>query len=141
MKPTNAEPEPTPAVPTCTHTPNPLGALVRRADEQKAVERAARLFRALGDGPRLRILNLLVAGEVCVGEVVAAFGEKFSTISQRLRILRTEGLVTRRRDGAHVYYALADAHVKDLVTNALAHAAELNGPSRTTQAIQKEDEE
>jgi ArsR family transcriptional regulator len=131
MKSINAESEQPPLVPGCTH--NPLGVLVRRVEEQEAVERAARLFRALGDGPRLRILNLLVSGEVCVGEVVTAFGEKFSTVSQRLRILRTEGLVTRRRDGAHIYYALADAHVKDLVTNALAHATELNGPAQPTQ--------
>jgi ArsR family transcriptional regulator, lead/cadmium/zinc/bismuth-responsive transcriptional repressor len=136
MKPLNAEPDPPPPMPTCTH--NPITALSRLAEGQEAIERAARLFRALGDGPRLRILNLLVAGEVCVGEVVTAFGEKFSTVSQRLRVLRTEGLVTRRRDGAHVFYALADAHVKDLVTNALAHATELNGPSRPTQT---EDDE
>jgi ArsR family transcriptional regulator len=85
------------------------------------------LFRALGDTPRLRILLLLLRGEVCVGELVAALGEKFSTVSQRLRVLRTEGLVSRRREGSHVYYALADDHVKDLIANALAHADELDG--------------
>jgi ArsR family transcriptional regulator len=82
------------------------------------------MFRAMGDTARLRLLHLLVGGEVCVGELVAASGEKFSTVSQRLRVLRTEGLVARRRDGSHVFYALADDHVKDLVSNALAHAAE-----------------
>jgi ArsR family transcriptional regulator len=45
-----------------------------------------------------------------------------------LRILRSEGLVVRRRDGSHVYYTLADDHVKSLVSNALAHADELDGP-------------
>jgi ArsR family transcriptional regulator len=58
-------------------------------------------------------------------------------VSQRLKVLRTEGLIRRRRDGLHVYYALADAHVSDLVANALAHAGELNGsmgsPSTPTE--------
>jgi ArsR family transcriptional regulator len=81
----------------------------------------------MGDGPRLHILQFLLAGESCVTEVVEALGEKFSTVSQRLRVLRTEGLVSRRRAGLHVYYALADRHVADLVANALAHAGELNG--------------
>jgi ArsR family transcriptional regulator len=91
----------------------------------EALERAARLFRALGDAPRLQALQLLTQGECCVTEIVAAVGEKFSTVSQRLRILRTEGLVTRRREGTHLYYALADRHVSGLIDNALAHADKL----------------
>lgn len=81
----------------------------------------------MGDAPRLAILHQLAGGEVCVGEIVTATGEKFSTVSQRLRVLRTEGLVARRRAGSHVFYALADRHVTNLVANALAHAGELNG--------------
>lgn len=97
----------------------------RPAPDGRALDRAARLFRALGDAPRLRLLHLLLAGEACVSELVEASGEKFPTVSQRLRVLRTEGLVSRRRDKSHVYYGLADAHVRDLVANALAHAGEL----------------
>jgi ArsR family transcriptional regulator len=70
---------------------------------------------------------LLASGEICVTEIVQTLGEKFSTVSQRLRLLRSEGLVRRRRDGTHIYYALADQHVMDLIQNALAHAAELEG--------------
>ena len=79
----------------------------------------------MGDSPRLRVLEMLSHGERCVTEIVTTMGEKFSTMSQRLRILRTEGRVARRRDGNHVYYALADRHVADLIHNALAHAEEL----------------
>lgn len=98
-----------------------------------ALERAARLFRAMGDAPRLRLLELLQDQELCVTEIVARVGEKFSTVSQRLRILRDEGLIARRRVASHVYYALADRHVADLIRNALAHATELDaGPAATT---------
>jgi DNA-binding transcriptional ArsR family regulator len=99
-----------------------------------SLERAAQLFRAMADGPRLRILDLLKKGEMCVTEIVAALDEKFSTVSQRLRILRSEGLIIRRRAGNHLYYALADRHVADLILNALAHARELErAPAKLSQ--------
>jgi DNA-binding transcriptional ArsR family regulator len=84
----------------------------------------------MGDSPRLRILELLKKNELCVTEIVAAVNEKFSTVSQRLRVLRGEGLINRRRDGNHFYYSLSDRHVADLIVNALAHAQELEaGPA------------
>jgi len=99
-----------------------------------SLERAARLFRAMADAPRLRVLDILKGRELCVTEIVAAVGEKFSTVSQRLRVLRQEGLIARRRDGNHLYYALADRHVADLILNALAHAAELDAaPAQDSQ--------
>lgn len=97
----------------------------KKTIDPAALERAAQLFRAMGDTPRLRILQLLQEGERCVTEIVAAMKEKFPTVSQRLRILRSEGLIARRRDGNHIYYSLADRHVADLLLNALDHAREL----------------
>jgi len=79
----------------------------------------------MGDAPRLRILDLLSHGELCVTEIVEAVNDKLTTVSQRLRVLRGEGLIVRRRDGNHLYYSLADRHVAELVQNALAHAQEL----------------
>src|SRR5919198_6174488 len=111
--------------PACSHDGPPPA---RPPADPAALDRAARLFRAMGDGPRLRILQYLRAGQCCVTELVRDLGEKFSTVSQRLRVLRTEGLVAGRRAGLHVYYTLADRHVADLLENALAHAGELNGP-------------
>ncbi|MCU1292956.1 MAG: Transcriptional regulator, ArsR family protein [Bryobacterales bacterium] len=89
-----------------------------------AVEAAARLFRALGDASRLRLLAHLLEGERCVGKLAELEREALSTISQRLRVLRTEKVIARRRQGKHVKYALADRHITELVTNALAHADE-----------------
>jgi DNA-binding transcriptional ArsR family regulator len=90
----------------------------------RALERAVRLFKALGDEARLRTLEMLVGREACVTELAEASSERVSTVSHRLRLLRTEGLVTRRRDGRHIFYGLADQHVIELVQNALDHAAE-----------------
>src|SRR5260370_35771255 len=89
-----------------------------------ALERASRLFRAIGEPARLRMLSRLAQGEMCVTELAASEGESLSTISQRLRVLRSENIIVRRRRGKHINYGLADQHVMDLVFNALAHATE-----------------
>jgi DNA-binding transcriptional ArsR family regulator len=89
-----------------------------------AVEATARLFRALGDPGRLSVLLCLRDGEACVSELAEALGDGLSTVSQRLRLLHADGLVSRRREGKHIYYGLADAHVADLVGTSLAHALE-----------------
>ena len=99
-----------------------------------SLERAAQILKAMGDSARLRILDLLKHGELCVTEIVTAVGEKFTTVSQRLKLLRSEGLIVRRRDGNHIHYALADRHVVDLILNALAHAHELSAaPAHSSQ--------
>ncbi len=87
-----------------------------------AIARAVRLFKALGDEARLRTLEMLMEREACVSELAEASGEQVSTVSHRLRLLSTEGLVERRRQGRHIYYSLADSHVIELVRNALDHA-------------------
>ena len=88
------------------------------------LEKAARIFRALADPSRLRLLTILSEGEACVSEL--AEEDQISTVSQRLRTLRSENLVSRKRNGKHIIYGLADDHVVDMIRNALAHAGELH---------------
>ena len=92
------------------------------------LEAAAELLRALGDPARLRLLERLSAQEHCVSELAAESGEELSTVSQRLKVLRTNRLVTRRRQGKHMLYRLADQHVMELIRNALAHVSEEEDP-------------
>jgi DNA-binding transcriptional ArsR family regulator len=95
----------------------------RASDE--AYERAASFFRAAGEVGRLKLLTRLAdSGEWCVTELAQAAHVPLPTISQQLRLLWTEGLVRRRRVAKHVYYALADAHIRDILRSALDHAAE-----------------
>jgi len=104
-----------------------------------ALEKAAGLMKALGDVPRMRLVALLAQGEACVSELAAAENENLSTVSQRLKVLRAEDLVVRRREGKHINYALADQHIVDLILNALAHASEgERGKRRITHANTKE---
>ena len=79
----------------------------------------------MADQERLSLLFRLREGAACVTELASVEGETLSTISQRLRVLRSEDLVTQHRQGKHIHYALADEHVRDLMTAILAHALEI----------------
>ncbi len=80
------------------------------------------MLRAGGDPARLEILDLLQSGEHQVSEIAELTDAEMSTTSQRLRILLSENLVKRRRDGRDMFYRLADAHVETLLRNVLDHA-------------------
>jgi len=107
--------------------------------DDASLERASRLFRAIGEPARLRLLSRLSQGEMCVTEIAALEKESVSTISQRLRVLRSEDLIVRRRRGKHIDYALADQHVMDLVFNALAHASERPAAIPSNEDLENEN--
>ncbi len=69
--------------------------------------------RALADETRQRILVLLRPGEMCVGDIVAAFEMSQPTISHHLNVLKQFGLVTRRKEGKQVFYAINRDNVVD----------------------------
>jgi DNA-binding transcriptional ArsR family regulator len=93
----------------------------------RAMIRAAGMLRAAGDPERLKLLGLLVEGEMCVSEIAETTDDLLPTVSQRLKVLRQEGLVASRRDGKHMLYSLADQHVIDLIFAVLEHAQEPDG--------------
>jgi ArsR family transcriptional regulator len=74
-----------------------------------AGERIARLFRALSDPTRLRILALLRRGELCVGDLVSILGAPQAKTSRHLAYLRAAGLVRARDEGPWAFYSLAPA--------------------------------
>lgn len=73
----------------------------------KAVERMVSVFEALADPTRLRLLNLMRDGEVCVCFFVEILGEGQSKVSRHLAYLRRAGIVTTRRDGKWMHYSIA----------------------------------
>ncbi|MGH7547719.1 MAG: ArsR/SmtB family transcription factor [Gemmatimonadales bacterium] len=68
--------------------------------------RAARRFHALSDETRLEIVRFLSHGEKCVCELQRVLGAAQSRLSFHLKTLRDAGVVTDRREGRWVYYAL-----------------------------------
>lgn len=81
----------------------------------------ARLFKALAHPVRLQILDELGReGEACVCHLEYALGQRQACVSQHLSRLREAGLVVDHRDGLNVYYALSEAGVQSLVSEARA---------------------
>jgi len=72
------------------------------------LDRLDSLFQALADRTRLRLLNLLAQGEICVCYFVELFDEPQPKISRHLAYLRKAGLVDARRDGKWIHYRLAE---------------------------------
>jgi ArsR family transcriptional regulator, arsenate/arsenite/antimonite-responsive transcriptional repressor len=66
-----------------------------------------RLFKALGDETRLRIVALLSQRELCVCHLEAALGLSQPNASRQLAVLKNAGVVDARREGSWVYYRLA----------------------------------
>jgi ArsR family transcriptional regulator len=77
------------------------------AAKQLHVGPASRLFKALGDETRLRIVALLSHGELCVCHLQEALGLSQPHVSRHLAVLRSAGVVTHRRERKWVYYRLA----------------------------------
>jgi ArsR family transcriptional regulator len=80
----------------------------------EAMELIAERFKALSDPLRLRILNTLRDGELIVGDLADALDANHANISKHLQQLFGAGFVKRRKQGLHVYYALADRSVMRL---------------------------
>ena len=68
-------------------------------------------FKVLGEPARLEILHALRAGELTVTALVEKTGHGQGNVSKHLQLLHAHGFVTRRKEGLHVLYALADRSV------------------------------
>ena len=96
------------------------GALVA----ESSVAALAETFRVLGDPTRVRLLDALSHGELCVCDLANLLGLSESATSHQLRLLRTLRLVRARRAGRMVFYALDDRHIMTLFTQGLRHVEE-----------------
>ena len=96
----NQTPRPEPAQPCCTP-------LLREPLSEDWAGDLARMFKALGDPVRLRLLSLVAShagGEACVCEISPSFDLTQPTISHHLKVLRETGLLECERRGTWVYY-------------------------------------
>jgi DNA-binding transcriptional ArsR family regulator len=90
----------------------------------KHVQSVADTFRVLGDPTRVRIIEALGEGELCVHDLATHVGISESAASHQLRLLRTMRLVRVRRDGRLAFYAVDDGHILELLRQARTHVQE-----------------
>jgi ArsR family transcriptional regulator len=98
-----------------THHPE-KGKTVRRAEEQRfsdsalpsaEIEKQAKIFNALGNETRLKILRLLLyCDEMCVSDIVESVGGAASTVAHHLHTLEDAELILSRRHGRSTYYTV-----------------------------------
>jgi DNA-binding transcriptional ArsR family regulator len=105
---------------------DPTAAHARRQRQMPddAVQALSETFRMLGDPTRVRILDVLSAGELCVCDLAELVGISESAASHQLRLLRGTRLVRPRRAGRQVYYSIDDQHIISLFQQGLRHVME-----------------
>ncbi|MGW0707097.1 ArsR/SmtB family transcription factor [Streptomyces sp. NPDC002643] len=105
-------------------------------DEDQATE-LAKVFKALGDPVRLRLMSMIASrgegGEVCVCELTPAFDLSQPTISHHLKLLRQAGLIDCERRGTWVYYWLRPG-VLDRLAGFLTTSRSPQSPQSTRSA-------
>jgi DNA-binding transcriptional ArsR family regulator len=84
----------------------------------RLVELVAERFRVLGQPLRVKLLNELRIGEATVQQLTTAVDGVQQNVSQHLAVLHHAGVISRRKDGIRVWYALVDPHVPDLLRHA-----------------------
>ena len=90
--------------------------------EEKQLSAVSEFFKVLGDETRMKIINALSHGELCVSDIAAAaLGMTQSAVSHQLKLLRMANQVKARREGKSIYYSLDDQHVIDILEEALTH--------------------
>lgn len=103
--------------------------MLRRAE---VIDTVAELFRVMAHPSRVRILGLLHEGERDVSALTVKLGLSPANVSQHLALLRSHHLVSVRREGTHMRYALRDPRMAEVINRMLdilaedvAHGAEL----------------
>ena len=87
-------------------------------------QQLADMFRLLGEPNRLSLTVHCLEGRHDVGELVRVTGLSQSLVSHHLRLLRAARLLKAARQGKQVFYAIADDHVRDMLTNMIEHMFE-----------------
>ncbi len=131
MPPLADQPSTAPVPDTCDVFVADLDRVTARRRVLVAPATAAALsdtFRALGDPTRVRMLDALAHGELCVCDLAAVVGISESAVSHQLRLLRALRLVRGERRGRQVFYSLDDQHILDLVSKGRHHVEEERGP-------------
>jgi ArsR family transcriptional regulator, virulence genes transcriptional regulator len=99
-------------------------------DMLTAADEASALLKALSNRHRLVIICQLIEKERSVGELAELLRIRDSTVSQHLALLRKDGLVTARRDGQTIWYAIGSRPARELVRTLYRTYC---GPARTRE--------
>ena len=101
-----------------------MASLRRMMPPVERLDDLAELYKVFGDSTRVKILYALLEAEMCVCDIAALLSMTQSAISHQLRVLKQTKLVRSRRAGKTVFYALADDHVRTILSMGMEHVEE-----------------
>jgi len=86
-----------------------------RLTDLEALGQAAECLRVLAHPHRLRMIQMLLAGEYTVGELAESCGLPTAMASEHLRLMQRCGFLTSEKDGRRVFYRVAEPHLKSII--------------------------
>lgn len=110
----------------CNHLKDPkLAEIKSELQEEKQIQKLSKIFKAIGDQNRLKIIYVLSKSPLCVYHIADLLNMTQSSISHHLKVLRDLDLVKFERQGKLVVYSLDDFHVLELLQSGLEHTKHL----------------
>jgi len=93
---------------------------------ERDAARMALTFKGLADPTRLKIISVLLGGEIRVSDLAERIQTSQTAVSHQLRVLRDLRFVSSRREGTQIFYRIDDEHIEDLFNKAFAHGKHLS---------------
>lgn len=95
-------------------------------EDKKVLNTLSDFYKIFADSTRLRILDYLLEGEKCVGEISDKLEISQSATSHQLKTLRDSTLVKANKEGQIVKYSITDDHIRIILQYGLEHIKEKN---------------
>ena len=96
--------------------------------DKGTAEHVADVLKAVAHPARLQILELLIPGEMCVGDIVDKLGEKQAITSHQLNMMKDKGVLASRRHGSKVYYHIENKNLIKLLDCVYDHCRNRSKP-------------
>jgi ArsR family transcriptional regulator len=93
--------------------------LISKLPSDNDLNHDADVLKALADPTRLKIVNLLTNGELCVCEIITALDKPQPTVSHHLNILKKAGFLNWRKEGVWIHYSLSNLKITDSINELL----------------------
>ncbi len=96
----------------------------KKMPPEEELQDLGEFFKVFGDPTRLKIMYVLLCGEMCVYDIATLLGMSQSAISHQLRVLKQMALVKNRREGKTIFYSPSDSHIITILSQGLDHIEE-----------------
>lgn len=108
----------------CTIHPDTVDRVAAAMESEETLNKMSAFLKVVADPTRLKIVNALLIGELCVCDLAKLLGMEHSAVPHQLAVLRKSAVVTVRQEGKVKYYSLSDNHINTVFNVTLTHVNE-----------------